>query len=69
MIAKNLPAGWAALSVPLAMLGGMAGKLACGLLAERVGIIRTIVVTEIATASASSRCWWYPTSPRTCCCL
>ncbi|MHB8910794.1 MAG: hypothetical protein ACYDAA_18115 [Syntrophales bacterium] len=35
MIAKNLPAGWAALSVPLAMVGGMAGKLACGFLAER----------------------------------
>ena len=28
----------------------MAGKLACGLLAERLGILRMIVVTELATA-------------------
>jgi FSR family fosmidomycin resistance protein-like MFS transporter len=51
MIAKHLPAGWAALSVPLAMVGGMAGKLACGFFAERLGICRTIVITEIATGA------------------
>jgi MFS family permease len=49
LIAKGLPAGWAALSVPLILVGGMAGKLACGLLAERFGIIRSIVITELAT--------------------
>jgi MFS family permease len=49
MLAKNLPAGWAALSVPLILIGGMAGKLACGLLAERFGIVRTVALTEIAT--------------------
>src|SRR3546814_15571864 len=27
----------------------MAGKLACGYLAERVGIIRTVILTEVAT--------------------
>jgi MFS-type transporter involved in bile tolerance (Atg22 family) len=32
-------------------VGGMAGKLACGFLAERFGIIRTVVITEIATAA------------------
>ena len=31
--------------------GGAVGKLACGLLAERVGILRTVVVTELATAA------------------
>jgi len=51
MIDKGLSTGWAALSVPLILIGGMAGKLACGLLAERVGIIRTIILTEIATAA------------------
>ena len=51
MIAKQLPAGWSALSVPLTMVGGMAGKLACGFLAERLGISRTIVITEIATGA------------------
>ncbi len=51
MIAKSVPAGWAALSVPLILVGGMAGKLACGFLAERIGIVRTIVVTEFATGA------------------
>jgi MFS transporter, FSR family, fosmidomycin resistance protein len=49
LIAKGLPEGWAVLSVPLILVGGMAGKLACGLLAERFGIIRMVVMTEIAT--------------------
>ncbi len=49
LIARGLPEGWAALSVPLILVGGMAGKLACGFLAERFGIIRTVVITEIAT--------------------
>ncbi len=51
MIDKGLPTGWAALSVPLILVGGMAGKFACGLLAERVGIIRTIIITEVATGA------------------
>jgi MFS family permease len=49
LIAKGLPEGWAALSVPLILVGGMAGKLACGLLAERFGIVRSIAITELAT--------------------
>jgi FSR family fosmidomycin resistance protein-like MFS transporter len=49
IIAKEMPAGWAAMSVPLTMIGGMLGKLACGFLAERLGIIRTIAITEIWT--------------------
>jgi MFS family permease len=31
--------------------GGAAGKLACGLLADRLGILRTVIVTELATAA------------------
>lgn len=50
LIAKGLPVGWAAAAVPLILVGGMAGKLACGLLAERLGIARMIVATEIATS-------------------
>lgn len=49
MLAKDLPAGWAALSVPLILIGGMAGKLACGHLAEHFGIVRTVVLTEVCT--------------------
>jgi FSR family fosmidomycin resistance protein-like MFS transporter len=49
LIARGLPEGWAALAVPLILTGGMAGKYACGVLAERMGVLRTIVVTEVAT--------------------
>ena len=49
LIAKGIPEGWAALAVPLILVGGMAGKLACGLIAERLGIVRMIVITEVAT--------------------
>lgn len=31
--------------------GGAIGKLACGLMADRIGILRTVVVTELATAA------------------
>jgi MFS family permease len=49
LIARGLPQGWAALAVPVILVGGMAGKYACGVLAERLGVLRTIVVTEVAT--------------------
>jgi MFS transporter, FSR family, fosmidomycin resistance protein len=49
LIAKGVPEGWAALAVPLVLVGGMAGKYLCGVLAERLGVIRTIVITEAAT--------------------
>jgi MFS family permease len=51
LIAKGLPAGWAVGAVPLVLAGGMAGKFACGVLAERIGVARMIVATEIATAA------------------
>lgn len=50
LIAEGLSEGWAASAVPLVFIGGMAGKLACGLLAERLGVVRMIIVTELATA-------------------
>lgn len=50
MITKGVNPGWAAASVLVTVGGGMAGKLACGLLAERVGIVRSIAITEIGTA-------------------
>jgi MFS family permease len=50
LIQEGLSEGWAAGAVPLVFVGGMAGKLACGLLAERLGVVRMIVLTEVATA-------------------
>ncbi len=52
LIERGLPQGWAAAAVPLVFVGGMAGKFACGYLAERLGVVRMIVATEIATAAA-----------------
>lgn len=49
LIARDLSKDWAALSVPVILIGGMAGKLACGFLAERFGTIRMIAITELAT--------------------
>lgn len=40
------------LALALIFGGGAVGKLACGLLAERLGVIRTAAATEIATALA-----------------
>ncbi|MCC7082780.1 MAG: MFS transporter [Burkholderiales bacterium] len=51
MLAKGLPEGWALMSVPLVAAGGMAGKLACGFLAERFGPVRTIAVTQATCAA------------------
>jgi len=60
LIAKGLPVGWAAAAVPLVLVGGMAGKLACGMLAERLGVARMIVATEIATAAGIGAVLWLP---------
>src|SRR5262252_634421 len=35
----------------LVFAGGAAGKFACGVLAERLGVIRTVIVTETATGA------------------
>ena len=47
---KGVDPATAALVVPIILIGGMWGKLACGFLSERIGIIRTVVLTEIGTA-------------------
>jgi MFS family permease len=40
--------GWA---LALVFAGGAVGKFVCGLVAERLGVIRTVVLTEAATAA------------------
>ena len=50
MVEKGLPVERVGFAVMLIFAGGAAGKLACGFIAERLGTIRTIVVTEVATA-------------------
>lgn len=50
MVGKGLPVEHVGFAVMLVFAGGAAGKLACGFVAERLGTVRTIVVTEVATA-------------------
>jgi MFS family permease len=49
LMAKDLGVGGVGLAFSLVFIGGAAGKLVCGLLADRVGVIRTVVLTETAT--------------------
>ncbi len=49
LIAKGSSVRAIGLALVLVFAGGAAGKFACGALAERLGVIRTVVVTEAAT--------------------
>jgi MFS family permease len=50
MIEKQVPTGLAAFAVVLTLTGGIFGKFGCGFLAERIGVIRSLVVVECLTA-------------------
>lgn len=49
LISKGSAVGAVGLALALVFAGGAAGKFACGALAERIGVIRTVVVTELLT--------------------
>ena len=49
MIEKGVSAGLAAFAVVLTLAGGAAGKFACGLLAEKLGVVRTFVIAQLLT--------------------
>jgi predicted MFS family arabinose efflux permease len=48
--AKGAAAPTIGLALTLIFAGGAAGKLVCGLLGARLGVLRTVLLTEIATA-------------------
>lgn len=50
LIAKGLTMAGVGGAFALLFAGGAVGKFACGLLAERIGVIRAVVLTEAATA-------------------
>jgi MFS family permease len=50
LLAKGLTVAGLGLALAVLFAGGAAGKFVCGLVAERVGIVRTVVLTEVATA-------------------
>ncbi len=49
LIAKGATVQSVGLALMLVFIGGAIGKFACGALADRVGVIRTVVITEAAT--------------------
>ncbi|MBI1962403.1 MAG: MFS transporter [Candidatus Rokubacteria bacterium] len=50
LIAKGSTVAGVGTALALLFAGGAIGKFVCGLLAERAGVIRTVVLTEAATA-------------------
>jgi FSR family fosmidomycin resistance protein-like MFS transporter len=53
LIAKGSSVAGVGTALALLFAGGAVGKFACGLVAERLGVIRTVVLTEAATALGS----------------
>lgn len=52
LIAKGSSVATVGLALSLVFVGGATGKFVCGLIADRVGVIRTVVLTEAATTLA-----------------
>ena len=51
LIAKGSSVRAVGFALMLVFAGGAAGKFACGVLAERLGVIRTVIITEAATGA------------------
>lgn len=51
LMAKGLGVGGVGLAFALVFAGGATGKFVCGVVADRVGVIRTVVITEAATSA------------------
>ncbi len=52
LIAKGSTVQAVGLALMLVFAGGAVGKFLCGALAERLGVIRTVIITEVATGGA-----------------
>ena len=52
LMGKGAAIGTIGFALVLVFAGGAAGKLVCGLMAERLGIVRTAVLTELATGGS-----------------
>jgi MFS transporter, FSR family, fosmidomycin resistance protein len=52
------------LGLALLFIGGALGKASCGWLGQRVGVVASVVATEIATAALIAATCFTPNSPR-----
>jgi hypothetical protein len=50
MLDKQLPAGLAVFATTLTLAGGVFGKFGCGHLAQRIGVIRALIIMKCLTA-------------------
>jgi FSR family fosmidomycin resistance protein-like MFS transporter len=60
LIAKGLTTASVGLALALLFAGGAVGKFVCGLAAERIGVIRAVILTEVATAVGIVAVTWAP---------
>jgi MFS transporter, FSR family, fosmidomycin resistance protein len=63
LIAKGSSVQAVGFALMLVFAGGAAGKFACGVLAERLGVIRTVIITEAATGAGILLLLGLPLSP------
>jgi MFS transporter, FSR family, fosmidomycin resistance protein len=63
LIAKGSSVRAVGFALMLVFAGGAAGKFACGVLAERLGVIRTVIITEAATGAGILLLLGLPLSP------
>ncbi|MBV8166914.1 MAG: MFS transporter [Alphaproteobacteria bacterium] len=50
LIEKGVSVAALGIALALVFIGGAVGKFVCGLIARRVGVLRTVIITECATA-------------------
>jgi MFS family permease len=66
MIEKQVPTHLAAFAVVLTLTGGVFGKFGCGFLADRLGVIRALILVEVMTAGGILAVFYLPTLPAYC---
>ncbi|HBK06926.1 MAG TPA: MFS transporter [Acetobacteraceae bacterium] len=68
-VLKDKGAGFEGIGLALTLIfaGGALGKLACGLLGERLGVLLTVILTEGATALGILAMHWLPLIPSLAC--
>ena len=61
MVAKQVPPALAAFAVVATLAGGVCGKFACGHLAARLGVVRSLVLVQSLTAIVMTVVFFSPT--------